>query len=750
MAIDTPQSKEIDLDRTDKLPILQGVSIDDDVEDDSVRLDYSAQSGPTITPSAAPEFSRPAAVDLPSLAESVRSVEERIARQNADYEALKRQFEKAREAQLAAGARADALASDLAASQAALAVERHRVRDMEQVLTETRAATDATRGRVEEALRDSERAQTEARTLRDSLTTRDETIAQVMHSLGERDAQLHALQREHAQVVPALEARSRAGVQLESDLQAARGRAEALDHDLKASRQSLSELMARLKQGETELHTSRRDLTVAKARADAYLETLRTRVWRGGFNQNLFLEWDQKEDAARSGRGVLQAECDQLKATVATLNAKVLERDEKAAKMQAAAAADAAKMQAAAAAEAAKIQAAAAAEVAKMQAAASTEAAKMQAAAAADAAKLQADAATLAKKSQELQESQRARAELHAHIDGLEADRKRLEAELEVRGRELGAARVEGVGELQRVRQALAAAEAKHAEQSTEIEQLQAEAVTHEEEMTVLMAHLQEARRPVQSVQADIKRLSEELALKTLSIDQLAEENRNLRTTLERTRGALEERELLIRRLERSASTNANALGRLQTSIERLGAAPAPAAPATASEFIAELVRLDGDQHTTYPLARRTRIGRTPGCEMQIDSQSVSRNHAMLLKGARELIVEDLNSTNGVLVNGRKVSRQVLSDGDVLTIGETQFRCVLKFSSRPAEAAAPSVSELRPAEAGKSIPLEAASRAAGPEGGPPPGAAPVTPMGTAASGPPVTPAAPIAPPAAGD
>ena len=52
MAIDTTQSKEIDLDRTDKLPILQGISIDEDVEDDSVRLDYTAQGGPAISPSA--------------------------------------------------------------------------------------------------------------------------------------------------------------------------------------------------------------------------------------------------------------------------------------------------------------------------------------------------------------------------------------------------------------------------------------------------------------------------------------------------------------------------------------------------------------------------------------------------------------------------------------------------------------------------------------------------------------------------
>jgi hypothetical protein len=697
MAIDTTQSKEIDLDRTDKLPILQGISIDEDVEDDAVRLDYAAPGGPTISSGAAPDFSRPAALDLPSLADSVRSVEERIARQNADYEALNRLFEKARDAQLAAGTRADTLASELAAAQAVLAVEQHRVREMERVLTESRAATDATRGRVEEALRDTERAQTEARTLRDSLAIRDATIAQVMHSLGERDAQLHALQREHAQVVPALEARSREGVQLESELQAARTRAEALDEELKASRQSLSELMARLKQGEADLQTSRRELTAAKAQADAYLETLRTREWRGGFNQNLFREWDQKEDAARSDQGALQAECDQLKAAIAALNAKVLEHDERAAKTQATAAAD---------------------------------------------------AATFAKKSQELQDSQRARAELHSRIDGLETDRKRLQAELEVRGRELGESRTHGAGEIQRVKEALAAAEAKHAEQATEIELLRTEAVTHDEEMTVLMAHLNEARRPVQGVQADMKRLSDELALKTLSIDQLAEENRNLRTTLERTRGALEERELLIRRLERSASTNANALGRLQTSIERLGTTPAPAAPA--SEFTAELVRLDGDQHTAYPLARRTRIGRTPGCEMQIDSQSVSRNHAVLLKGTRELIVEDLNSTNGVLVNGRKVSRQVLSDGDVLTIGETQFRCVLKFNSRSADPAAPSISELRPLEAAKSGPAEAAPRAAGVDAAQPPGTAPagVPATGAGASQLAVTGAVPAGPPTA--
>jgi pSer/pThr/pTyr-binding forkhead associated (FHA) protein len=46
--------------------------------------------------------------------------------------------------------------------------------------------------------------------------------------------------------------------------------------------------------------------------------------------------------------------------------------------------------------------------------------------------------------------------------------------------------------------------------------------------------------------------------------------------------------------------------------------------------------------------------------------------------GPREAIIEDLNSTNGVIVNGRKVTRQPLADGDSVTIGEIQFRYIVR------------------------------------------------------------------------
>ncbi len=218
-----------------------------------------------------------------------------------------------------------------------------------------------------------------------------------------------------------------------------------------------------------------------------------------------------------------------------------------------------------------------------------------------------------------------------------------------------------------------------------EIAQLKSEAETRDSEMTVLMAHLQEARRPTRPIEADIKRLTDELSVKTAACAALDEENRDLRATLERTRGALEEREFLIRRLERSESNNANVLGRIQTSMERLGSVPvgSSATATPAADWSAELIRIDGERPVTHVLSRRTRIGRATGCELQIDSGSVSRHHALITVGPRESVIEDLNSTNGVLVNGRKVSRQVLCDGDAVTIGETQFR----YMARPLNAA---------------------------------------------------------------
>ncbi len=67
-------------------------------------------------------------------------------------------------------------------------------------------------------------------------------------------------------------------------------------------------------------------------------------------------------------------------------------------------------------------------------------------------------------------------------------------------------------------------------------------------------------------------------------------------------------------------------------------------------------------------------MGRAPGVDFVVDAALVSRVHCRLtLSPANELELEDLGSTNGTFVNGKKVVKVMLSDGDKLTVGRVEF-----------------------------------------------------------------------------
>ncbi|GAC1518548.1 MAG: hypothetical protein NVS2B16_23940 [Chloroflexota bacterium] len=86
------------------------------------------------------------------------------------------------------------------------------------------------------------------------------------------------------------------------------------------------------------------------------------------------------------------------------------------------------------------------------------------------------------------------------------------------------------------------------------------------------------------------------------------------------------------------------------------------------------LVRLDGAQDS-YTLRSRTVIGRLDTCDLPVDDRSVSREHARLSRLHDGYVVEDLGSTNGTLVNGRRIDEAViLRPGDILTVGSVEFR----------------------------------------------------------------------------
>ena len=67
----------------------------------------------------------------------------------------------------------------------------------------------------------------------------------------------------------------------------------------------------------------------------------------------------------------------------------------------------------------------------------------------------------------------------------------------------------------------------------------------------------------------------------------------------------------------------------------------------------------------------RNVIGRGTEADIRLPDTGVSRKHVDVVLDGGTATVEDLGSTNGTLVNGRRVSRQALSDGDVIRIGHS-------------------------------------------------------------------------------
>ncbi len=67
-------------------------------------------------------------------------------------------------------------------------------------------------------------------------------------------------------------------------------------------------------------------------------------------------------------------------------------------------------------------------------------------------------------------------------------------------------------------------------------------------------------------------------------------------------------------------------------------------------------------------------IGRDEKNDIKLDGLQISNRHARLVKNSNGISVEDLNSTNGVYLNGQRVSRQLITPTDALQIGSFQIR----------------------------------------------------------------------------
>jgi len=163
------------------------------------------------------------------------------------------------------------------------------------------------------------------------------------------------------------------------------------------------------------------------------------------------------------------------------------------------------------------------------------------------------------------------------------------------------------------------------------------------------------------------------------SIRNLELEVRDKTGKLEEVSVTVEEWRAVIAESQRSILQRDGRIQQLEADLEKRRAAVLDTAAQTGEEVALEgparvLIRTDGNTDFVHVLGRRTRIGRGSDNEIVLDTKHISRYHAVLLAGPNHTSIEDLKSTNGVFVNGKRVARHVLKDGDRVTIGKSRFR----------------------------------------------------------------------------
>ena len=87
------------------------------------------------------------------------------------------------------------------------------------------------------------------------------------------------------------------------------------------------------------------------------------------------------------------------------------------------------------------------------------------------------------------------------------------------------------------------------------------------------------------------------------------------------------------------------------------------------------LIYEEGGQAKVVTLERDwTRVGRSLAADVRLDDPTISRRHALIVRGPDGVRVLDDRSLNGVFVNGERVEWRVLSDGDEIVVGRYRLQ----------------------------------------------------------------------------
>ena len=130
-------------------------------------------------------------------------------------------------------------------------------------------------------------------------------------------------------------------------------------------------------------------------------------------------------------------------------------------------------------------------------------------------------------------------------------------------------------------------------------------------------------------------------------------------------------------------------------SIRQAERAPDPQLPPTANDpILATVVRPVLPRYVlrgvagagfgrTFPLVGPTVLGRAPDCGIHLDHPGMSRQHVRLTPTGEGLLVEDLGSTNGWLLNEVPQQRAFARHGDELGFDVLRFRVVAPGAAEP-------------------------------------------------------------------
>jgi chromosome segregation ATPase len=596
-----------------------------------------------VEPEPAPAQPPPPTAD----SELMLEVERWIVQKTEQLRAQQAELRVAKRERNAGAARADALSRELGATSANLEALKDRAHTLEQELARERADVQRRAAELDRAHHDISRLGQELTAARAAQAQQSAALAASGALLQERSQALEALQTTHAGLVADRQRAAGELLELERRMQDSETRERQAQQATEAQSRHSAELAQRMQE-----ETRMRDQVAAererlRAQLASCLERLQNREAYRSICESTLGELDEE-----LARGTLRAEQErmradslaaELQACERRLQAAVRERDEARSLHDAALAQHALERGAGE-----QVRGALESRLAKLTA--EHDGVRTHLAAV-----------------QETLTDTRRRADAEALANRTAAERVRdLEVEIAARQSELASAQLEltrGRESLTEVTGALERSRAQLAEQSRLLEERESVARTtaaSHAELATLAESLREEiaeltgrlAAPVEERDALAERvvaLTQEATQNDARLVRLESMNAELRATVKRLHASLAERDAELQRGTAGGAVG----GETQASI---------------------LTRIDGGRNYSFVLRARTTIGRNPDNHLALALTSVSRHHAVLIPAFRSAFLQDLGSTNGVMVNKRRVRCVRLEHGDVITLGTAQFR----------------------------------------------------------------------------